>query len=210
MKEPTQEQVWNKISELWSKYRKKAPAEVIEFLADKKGKILDMGCASGRNLIANKRLEYYGVDFSEEMLKFAEQKSKNEKIKAAFFKSSLDELPFEDNFFDAAVFISTLHCIEQSSDRKKSLEELYRVLKKGREAIITVWNKNHNELAKKLQAREGFVNWKKDGVNYQRYYYFYDKKELENLLRKVGFKILDKKSSEVMHSKKNLVFYVKK
>lgn len=208
-----QEQVWNKIAEPWSKYRKKAPEEVSEFLKNKKGRVLDLGCGSGRNIIPNKDIEYYGVDFSEEMLKFAEKGSKNKRVNAIFFKSTLEKLPFESNFFDSAIFISTLHCILCENNRKKALEELYRVMKKGSIAMVTVWDKESNKLFMEKNLKEGFVNWEKEGVNYQRYYYFYDKKELEALLKKVGFKILKTESRNEKaskHSNKNIIVYVKK
>jgi ubiquinone/menaquinone biosynthesis C-methylase UbiE len=125
-----QQQVWNKMAEPWSKFRKRAPGEVQEFLKNKKGKVLDLGCGSGRNLIANPNIQYYAVDFSEEMLKLAEKETGRLNIKANFFKAGLEKLPFKDDFFDAALFVSTLHCIQGEENRKKALEELFRVLKK--------------------------------------------------------------------------------
>lgn len=205
-----QEQVWNKIAEQWNRYRYGQIPEAAEFLKNKKGKILDLGCGSGRNLVKNDRIEYYGVDFSAEMLKFAEENTKKKKINAVFFKSFIEELPFEDNFFDAAVFISTLHCTEGEKNRKKTLKELYRVMKKGAEAIISVWDKEKSKRFEKIPAKEGFVTWKKEDGNFQRYYYFYDREELEALLKKTGFKILEKTYSKEKHSAKNIVFYVKK
>ena len=164
-----------------------------------------------------------GVDISEEMLKIAERDAKQKKIKAIFFKADIgkEKLPFASNFFDYAIFISTLHCIETAEARKKALEELYRVLKKGGEAVISVWKKEamietwKNKKASNFnfdaaQGKELFVNWRKDGITYHRYYYFYDEKELENLLKKAGFKILKKNAEENKHSKKNIVFYVRK
>jgi ubiquinone/menaquinone biosynthesis C-methylase UbiE len=210
-----QQEVWNKIANLWSSYRKNPAAEISNFLADKKGKVLDLGCGSGRNMTPNMNIQYYGVDFSEEMLKFAEKSSKAEKINAVFFRERAEKLPFEDNFFDAAMFISTLHCIQSEKERTKALKELFRVMKKNSEAIITVWDKESNKQFEKIPAKEGLVNWKKDGVNYQRYYYFYQQDELEKLLKQIGFKILkiEKKDTKTLvgqHSKKNLIFYVQK
>jgi len=210
MKTLSQREVWDKIGAPWQRFRKKAPFEVIEFLKNKKGKILDLGCGSGRNILKLKNSRYYCADFSAEMLKFAEKHAEKEKILADFFRTSLTELPFKDNFFDSAIFISTLHCIEGENERKRALEELYRVLKKGKEAMITVWNRDDNERLRNMHAKEGFVNWMKEGKNYQRYYYFYSQKELENLLKKIGFKIIVQTDIIKMHSKKNIIFYVKK
>jgi len=212
-----QEIVWDKIADLWNGYRYKEIAEIAEFLKNKKGKVLDLGCGSGRNMIANPEIEYYCVDFSGQMLKFAEQNAKNRKINALFFKSDIgkEELLFKDNFFDAAIFLSTLHCIETAEKREKALKELYRVMKKDSEAVITVWNKEKNKKLEKIPAKEGYAIWRKDGVHYERYYYFYSKEELEDLLKKVGFNItsIETKEGKTLmgkHSNKNLVVYVKK
>jgi ubiquinone/menaquinone biosynthesis C-methylase UbiE len=208
-----QEQVWDAIAEPWEKFREKSPNEVVEFLKNKKGKILDMGCGTGRNFSTNPELEFYGVDFSAKMLEFAKRKVLKDNIKAVLCKSALENLPFKDNFFEAAIYISTLHCIPKESDRKKSLQELFRVLKKGSEAMITVWDKQKDPKLQVINKKEGTVSWKKDKQKHQRYYYFYDKEELKKILEQVGFKII--KDSEyinnyLFHSKKNIVFYVKK
>jgi ubiquinone/menaquinone biosynthesis C-methylase UbiE len=210
-----QEEIWNKIAEPWQKYRKKAPEEVSEFLKNKKGKVLDLGCGSGRNIIANPNIQYYGVDFSEEMLKYAEKDSKKKKANAVFFKSGLDSLPFNSDFFDSAIFISALHCIETEKNRLNALKELYRVLKKDAEAMITVWDKASNREFAEKNVKSGYLKWKENSDEYERYYYFYDKEELEKILREIGFKDIKIThqaliQGENQHSKKNFIFYVKK
>jgi ubiquinone/menaquinone biosynthesis C-methylase UbiE len=209
----SQEQVWNTIAEKWSEYRDKPIKEVLEFLKDKKGKILDLGCGSGRNLIDQKNLEYYGVDFSDKMLNLFKKKAEKLGIKIKTTKSNAEKLSYDNEFFDYALFISTLHCIENETLRKKSLQELYRVLKKNGEAIISVWDKNSDTKISKLEAKEGFVDWKFNGNNYKRYYYFYDTDELDYLLKEIGFeivKIASNTSERGEHSWKNILFYVKK
>lgn len=211
----SQEQVWNKIAEKWKQYRTTPSKEVLEFLKDKKGKILDLGCGSGRNMIKQDGLEYYGVDFSDKMLNYAKKKAESLQIKAQLKKSEASKIDFDDEFFDYAIFISTLHCIEVEKLRRKALAELYRTLKIGGIAMITVWDKDSNDIIKENGAKEGFVNWKKDGVNYPRYYYFYDKDELLYLLRDIGFEILETTSQNIeekdkQHSKKNIIIYVRK
>ncbi len=203
-----QQEVWNKITELWSNFRKRTPSEVESFIADKKGKILDLGCGSGRNIIQNSNIKYYGIDFSDEMLKIAEKDANEKKAKAIFFKADIgkEKLPFSGNFFDAAIFISSLHCLKTSSARKYALKELFRVMKKDAVAMISIWKRGING----LYGKEGMLNWKKDNINYARYYYFYDEKELKDLLKAVGFKILEAKSNDSTHSNKNIVVYVQK
>ncbi len=207
----SQEQIWNKIASDWSKYRQSPIPEVVEFLKNKKGNILDMGCGSGRNMIKQDGLEYYGCDFSENMLKFAKQKGEELGIKARLSKFNVEKLGFDDEFFDAAIFISTLHCIENEKLRKKALAELFRVLKVGGEAMISVWDKNSDPEISHLEKNEAFIDWNKNGETYKRYYYFYDKDELAYLLKEVGFEIIKtSESGDGKHEKKNITFLCKK
>jgi ubiquinone/menaquinone biosynthesis C-methylase UbiE len=215
MKKDNQEVIWNNIAEEWNKFRTSPLQEVIEFLKIKSGKVLDLGCGSGRNLVENKEIIYYGIDFSEEMLKFAKKNAKAKNIKAFFLKEKVNKLSFEDNFFDSAIFISTLHCLPSPKARKNSLNELFRVMKKGSEALISVWDKKETGNLEQVKTKEGSVIWKKNGKEHARYYYFYEEDELASLLKKIGFKIIktinkDTKTLIGSHARKNLLFYVKK
>ncbi len=200
-KELTQEEVWDEIAKPWQEFKDNPLKEVIEFLKNKKGKILDLGCGSGRNFV--KGCKIYGTDFSDKMLEYAQQRARKLKIKVKQKKADTTKLPFKDDFFDSAICIAVLHCIEKNTDRKKTLRELFRVMKKGGEALIMVWSKKHRVL--KNKERECFITWQVGKKKYPRYTYIFDKKELENLLKEVGFKIL--KSWE---DDKNINIIVKK
>lgn len=185
-----QQKVWNEISEKWHEYKKdKVDEEVIEFFKEikKNEKILDLGCGSGRNLVKNKGI-IYALDFSDKMLKYAEEKAKKDKIKTEFFVSAADKLPFEDNFFDSAICIAVLHCVDSERKREEAMEELYRVLKPKSKALISVWSRNNDRI--KNKPKESFVPWTVNNKKYERYTYIYDKCELEDLLKRVGFKII--------------------
>ena len=80
--EPVNEDGDEKFSPEWNKFKVKPLEEVKEFLENKKGKILDLGCGSGRHLIKNTNLKFYGVDFSKEMIKFAKINAKEKQMKA--------------------------------------------------------------------------------------------------------------------------------
>ena len=72
-------------------------------------------------------------------------------------------------------------------------------------------DKNKDENFKNVEVNAGFVDWKKDGVVYKRYYYAYDEDELVYLLKEVGFEILRiGEYGDGKHEKKNLVIYVRK
>jgi ubiquinone/menaquinone biosynthesis C-methylase UbiE len=186
---PDQEKIWDVISVPWDIYVIKKLAIVDEFLNDKKGKVLDLGCGSGRNMVPNKDIKYFGVDFSDNQLVNAKKNVEKKGANAEFFKSNADDLTcFKDKVFDAGLFIATLHCLETKKAREDSLREFYRTLKKDSEGLISVWNSDTSRFNGK--KGEVYMSWKKDDVSYMRYYYLYDKQELIDLLEGVGFKVV--------------------
>ena len=210
---PDQENVWDNISIPWAKYVVKKVPAVEEFLKDKKGKVIDIGCGSGRNMIPNKDIEYYAVDFSSCQLGNSMMYAKDSNVKAKFFKlkaNKLSKKDFKENMFDAGLFIATLHCMDSKQEREEALKELYRILKKGSEALITVWDSNDA----RFNGLKGdiYMNWREEGKEYFRYYYLYDKQELIDLLRGAGFEILEI-YGESLHdrfSKKNWIIRIRK
>ena len=211
---PNQEKVWDSIAVPWKKYVVKPIPIVEEFLKNKKGKVVDLGCGSGRNLIPNTKIKYYAVDFSEKQLKHAKKYAKEKKIKAKFFKSEIDKLPseFKDKMFDYGLFIATLHCIETSHKRKKALKEFYRILKPNAESLISIWNSEDKRFNCVGNQRDIYMSWKEKSKSYMRYYYLYKKQELLNLLKKTGFRILEfyDTMEKDRFSKKNWIIRVRK
>jgi ubiquinone/menaquinone biosynthesis C-methylase UbiE len=205
-----QEQVWDEIAKVWKGYRCTPVDEAVDFLRNKKGNILDLCCGSGRNFIKIDG-NYYGVDFSEEMLAFAKENAEKIGVEAFIEKAEADKLPFQDDFFDAAVFIDALHCIETKESREKALHELLRVLKPGKEAIISVWDKEQDRF--KDSKKEICVLWKINEKVCNRYYYLYDKKEILDLLKLAGFQIVEiyeKKEKTKEHIGQSIVVKVRK
>lgn len=189
-----QKQVWDNIAEEWNTF-KEIPAEhVKKFLENASGKVLDLGSGSGRNLMKIKNGKMYLVDFSEKMIELAREKAKSKNIEADFVVGDLTKIPFENNFFDFAICISALHCIEGEFNRKKVAEEIFRVLKKGGKAEIGVWNFQSKRFNQK-KGKEKKIGWTDKG---KRYYYLFDEKEIHELFEKVGFKILSTNNSEMM------------
>lgn len=195
-----QNKVWDEISQDWYKFKTEPAEHVIEFLKNKKGKILDLGSGAGRHLVKTKnKSTLYLVDFSEKMIKLAKKRAKQKKIKAEFFVADATKLPFEDNFFDSAIAIAVFHCIPKK-DQKKAIKELYRVLKKGGEVEIAVWDKDSKRF--KNSPKEKYVGWRDKG---KRYYYLFNKKEIHDLFKKSDFKI-----KKEIPSKVNIAFVCKK
>ena len=205
-----QQKIWDSIAVPWKTFRVKSLKEVQEFLKDKKGNILDLGCGTGRNFVKINGT-IYGVDFSEQMLKYAKNYAEKNNIKIKLIKANITNLRFKNNFFDSAVFIAVLHCIETSENREKSLKELLRVLKLDGEAMISVWDYDQERFEN--SEKESFISWNYNEKEYLRYYYLYEKKEFLNLLKKVGFKIvkiMDKGKNFGLYSRKNIIVVVKK
>tara|TARA_Y100000034_G_scaffold41320_2_gene50850 strand:- start:11129 stop:11725 length:597 start_codon:yes stop_codon:yes gene_type:complete len=196
----SQKQVWNNIAEEWYEFKDEPSEYILDFLKKQKGNVLDLGSGAGRHLTKIKNGKMYLVDFSYEMIKFAKKCAKEKNIIAEFAIASSNKLPFKDNFFDAAICASHLHCIKEEKSRKKAIQELFRVLKKGSYAKITVWNKNTKRF--KNSQKERYVKWRDKGP---RYYYLYEPKEIYELFESIGFKITKKFTPD-----RNIAFIVKK
>ena len=193
-----QAKVWDEIAGKWNEFREVPSPTVIEFLKDKHGKILDLGCGSGRNFSAmTKDSELYAVDFSEEMLVHAKEKAEKLGLKVDLVHSYSGKLKFKDNFLDSIICVAVLHCIPTKEERVNTIKEIYRTLKKGSSALISVWGKNSPRL--KNKGKECFVSWtvKSDKesrkgekeIKQERYTYVYDLEELKKEVLEAGFKI---------------------
>jgi|TARA_Y100000310_G_C20564006_1_gene754536 ubiquinone/menaquinone biosynthesis C-methylase UbiE len=205
-----QNEVWENVASPWKIFRVRPDKEVIDFLKDKIGNILDLACGSGRNFIKINGT-IYGVDFSKKMLEYAKKHAKEEGISVEFKKTDITKLPFEDNFFDSAIFVRSLHCIETEEGREKALSELFRVLKPGTEALITVWNYNQQRF--KNLEKDSFIPWEHEGKKFMRFYHLYEKEELFDLLKKVGFENINVSDTGNLigtESKKNIHAIVRK
>jgi ubiquinone/menaquinone biosynthesis C-methylase UbiE len=188
-----QKQVWENIAGEWHEFKKLPAESTIEFLKKQKGKVLDFGSGSGRHLVKIKSGKMYLLDFSENMIKLAKKKAKEENIDSEFTVSSMTKTPYENNFFDSAICISALHCLNKS-EQKKAVKELYRILKPKAQIFVGVWNKESKRL-KRHKGKETLIGWNDKG---QRYYYLFNEKEIHNLFEKQGFKIISTNNSEMM------------
>ena len=196
-----QEDVWDELAVPWEEHRIDPIEEVIDFLRDKKGRILDLGCGSGRNF-TRVLGTIYAIDFSQNMLNLAKKKANRMGLDVEFTQAEIQKVPFESNYFDSAIFIDALHCIKGEDERRKAIKELFRILKPGAEAMITVWSRNSKRIKNKSNETE--IPWSKDGKKIMRYYYLFEKSELENLFKAAKFEILDSKEEE------KLILIVKK
>jgi len=108
-------------------------------------KVLDAGCGDGYylKLLLNlyPDLEIYGIDIDTKALNVAYKNLAEElnSKKLSITKKSINELGFEDNFFDACFSTEVLEHVPDDLD---ALKEVKRVLKPGGIYIFTVPNYN--------------------------------------------------------------------
>jgi ubiquinone/menaquinone biosynthesis C-methylase UbiE len=186
-----QREVWEEIAKGWGHLKNKPMDEVIEFANELnelklKGKILDVGCGNGRNLIPFAKLgfECYGIDFSKNMIEVAKKKFEKLKLKCVFKVADARNLPFEDESFDYVICVAVLHHLKKS-ECEKALSEIKRVLKTGGRALLTVWNKYSSfNLDLILKPKEAYIPWRKKDKTYMRYYYLYNWWEFKDIVGK--------------------------
>ncbi len=120
--------IYNNIGTSYDSTRKADPyiaGRMLELLDAKSGgSYLDVGCGTGNYIAYFSQLGYFfaGIDPSDIMLDKARVKCPN----ITFIKAGAESIPFDDNSFDGASGMFTLH---HWKDIQQGLKELYRVLK---------------------------------------------------------------------------------
>lgn len=121
-------------STYWSSglaYRLKKTQKYVDF---KNKKVLDVGCGVGMFMSKFKELgaEVYGIDVDKERVDIAKKSYEN------VYVSPAEKMPFRPNTFD----VIWLHeVIEHVNDDAQTLNECFRVLKKGGKLVIFAPNR---------------------------------------------------------------------
>lgn len=102
-------------------------------------KVLDIGCWTGQftNLIANETKETIGIDPGEKAIRFAKKST----TKAKFLIGSMDQLPFDNSYFDVITAFDVIEHVQKWTE-KHCLKETYRVLNPGGIFILSTPNKD--------------------------------------------------------------------
>jgi len=209
---------WNSIAESFDKTRRKPWDQCINFinLLSENNTVADIACGNGRHLIplAKKCKKAIALDISNELLEISKKKAlENNLENIIFIHSNAVNIPFENNSFDAILFIASLHNIEGKEDRIKCLTEIKRVLKDDGKALISVWSRWQDKFRKQFfvkwfkQNKEGEfgdidIYWRQHGLDIPRFYHLYSRKEFINDLETAGLKIIQIKDTK-LHSKKH-------
>jgi ubiquinone/menaquinone biosynthesis C-methylase UbiE len=155
----------------------------------KRGKLLNLGCGHGADFLPFKNdFELYGVDYSKGMLEQAKRFAHKHGFNASLTQADLRALPYANNSFEQSIAVATYHHIKGHSAQLKALSELYRILKPGGEAFITVWNRCQRRFW--FKEKEILLPFKVGDKSIERYYYLFTFGELEKLAHQAGFNIL--------------------
>jgi ubiquinone/menaquinone biosynthesis C-methylase UbiE len=163
--------------------------------------ILDIGCASGRQifLMSPYCKKAVGIDISPSFIEEGKKYLQRKNIKNVELLISLaEDIPFPENYFDK---ILCAELLEHVIDPGRVLKEIHRVLKRGGKLIITVPNLNSEGTfygrikrflgIKKFKPLPEFSleSLRKHGNAHLREF---DGKTLEELVKKYDFKIIYK------------------
>ena len=115
------------------------------FLKNVKGKILEIGVGTGKNLphYNYNKVDLTAIDISEGMLIKAEGFAKNNKYPVKFQLVEQEKLPFKDDFFDYVIMTFVLCSVP---DQEKMLQEIKRVVKKRGKIILIEHMLSKNKL----------------------------------------------------------------
>lgn len=167
-------------------------------------RVLDIGCGNGKlfEVVRDKKVDYIGIDNSEKLIEIAKEKYPEAKFQVADALS----LPFPNNFFDKIYSISVLQHIPSEEFRLQFLREAKRILRPEGLFILRVWDLWRRKKGRKLILRytllklirkskldfkDIFLPWRNSlgKILIRRYLHCFTKKELEDLVKKIGFKM---------------------
>jgi ubiquinone/menaquinone biosynthesis C-methylase UbiE len=137
-------------------------------------RFLDCGCGPGIliDVLASHKINYWGIDISEEMLKLAKRQPDDRPSllgQKHLIRGDVEHLPFRSESFDAAASLGVIEYLE-ADDRL--LAEMARIVKPGGYLLIAITNKySYNLLLerplnflRKNRVAVRFLNFVKVGI----------------------------------------------
>ncbi|MFH6604985.1 class I SAM-dependent methyltransferase [Maribacter algicola] len=188
-----------------------------KYLTDSSGSVVEAGAGGGRLTFFIEQLGFtdvIGFDIVPEMMEFAQRRSNEKGSSVKFMTGDASDLHvFENETFDYLVYIQQVLCFVPSELFNRSLEETYRIAKKGSITLFTFldyesrfYNPLLSTIANTLRKIRGEkvskyhlpwlklndtqFNWKLFGKN-QPSVYWVRRKDILQKLEKIGFEILE-------------------
>lgn len=158
---------------------------------------IDIGCGAGRyaNYLAEKNISVIAIDKYKEMY----ENNNNPNIK--FMEADMSNIPFKNNMFNLVLSIGVLHNAESINDYKKSIKEIYRILKPKGILLISIFTNdvitddliNMKDNYYEAKDRPPMVLFSKNDINT-----FFEKSGFKNLI------FIDEHVTDVGSGKRNV------
>lgn len=138
----------------------------VERHCPRSGRLLDLGCGTGRLLLAMVRRDCWtlGIDLSQEMLRVAADKARSANVAVELLRANIAELDcLREASFDAvACLFSTLGMVLGENQRRRVAAQAFRVLRPGGRFLLHVHNRWFNAWDRNGRAwllRDGLRFW---------------------------------------------------
>ncbi|MCX6744976.1 MAG: class I SAM-dependent methyltransferase [Candidatus Parcubacteria bacterium] len=170
--------------------------------------VMDLGCGNGRllELLKDYKVNYLGVDFSENLIREAQSKWPDKHFKAA----DILELNNLKEKFDLVFCVATLHHIPSDKLRLQVLTNIKNTLKPDGKLLMINWNlwqtkylkyiikytllkltdpdkEENGVLIDELDFQDVYIPWQK---KYQRYIHAFTERNIAGLLKKAGLEVI--------------------
>lgn len=178
-------------AENYTKYRLPYIPELSQtlfsLLAQKKGKILDVACGTGKSteFLVSDNFEVYALDHDPLMIEEAKKQAKLKNLSIEYKIGLVEDLPYKDEEFEAVTVGTAFHWFAN----EKALSEMKRVLKPGG-LLFIFWTLTTKDVPEEDSIpREIFqkYNWEKVPSELR------DLDYISDLLRKNDFKSVETK-----------------
>lgn len=200
-----------------------------KYLTDTSGSVVEAGAGGGRLTFFIEQLGFEdvtGFDIVPDMMEFAQKESEKRGSKVKFKTGDASDLHiFDDETFDYLVYIQQVLCFVPKELFYTSLQETYRIAKKGSTTLFTFLDyesRGYNPLLsgianflRKMRGEEVSkhhlpwlklndtqINWKLFGKN-QPSVYWVRRKEILQQLEEIGFSIIEVENGNKIHKKGN-------
>jgi ubiquinone/menaquinone biosynthesis C-methylase UbiE len=200
--------LWKKIKENPTKGYEEYFIEEEKYIKENSSKnksFLDIGCGDGRTLIfaSNFFKKVYGIDYDEKSINDCKGNIKDLTNVQVFLEDAI-KMHFEDNSLDVVFIGLTFSNFGES--KNKILKEIKRILKDDGLFIFSTYNENafdeRMNLYKKyipkqikiIDENKGKVSLNNNAISEQ-----FSKEEIENMLDKAGFSIIEMKKGKIFY-----------
>lgn len=188
--------VYNQIASHFSVTRYRPWPQVESFLKSLSADsiMIDVGCGNGKNLGISPGTNI-GCDICPELLEIAKERGHN------VIECDALNLSFDNEIADVVISIAVIHHFVNPERRIKAIQEMLRILKPGGQMLIYVWAKgeeNNNDFFvgwsnnKKINQKNVNDTNDEDEEKLNRYYHFFEERELEELCLQAGECMIEK------------------